>query len=1063
MPVSVEIPVRLRIDPQAADTRLDDIEEALSAALRRALANSRKQVLEPRGGYLAPLLEEPQLMFTGDGLAALSPHSRDALEACVRRALAAALRDAELLERDPDVPDPLGEAASERVDDERHLPLHGRYLVPAYQGGGNQVPLPVEGDPDPTVTSVRIARWQEANPDWGVDEWIYNFVNAYTDHPPALGPTDWVGMIFRLGAGYGIKGFRLADRNRVVFSTVEVLDGVLQLVELHTFQSASRGLNLDVKEVVAHLSTDATMSVRWLPEASSVEGRRRVLTEFERNVIADALEPERARLLAQVGPQAYEAELASKVEATVNRLAEDEQVKSFAVLDADGEQFLIRARSEAPGFLGANPMPLVPYVSQAYVTPDEAARLREQGMGDESDTGLAGGEGGEGAGVEGGAGGPPGFVLGADGQPSPEGSMPFPTIEVQDAEVFLCEPFLGEPSVQQLGADGERLRQGINAVAARLAITPCEFAGQFALHAAGVLAGRAKAVGQAGAQDRGGILEPPAGVGNLGTAEFTAAASPARQLLRHLAASVPVLNDLSHEISSVYLKPEHRGAISGWESASWVLRYASNFERLIINAAAYVYGATCQVTMAQLLHASRDAIYERQLHLEDYTTMFEQVLLPRLERVDELMRWRNAIRDYEVAKAMAESDYGGEVAVPSTAWRAAPPGTTSAEAVAARSWPDARDALLDAVQPSTPPAGPPPGGHKRGEVVDSGAVVGVDDGTGRIWTTDAIEAAIIMRRGTLESIDPLIKQFADLPEVMERLRGGRDHVKSTLDSIMNEMLDHNLEILGKVQESWEYSFRAGRISPSLKQQTIPGTGFQLQGIHLIAHQAVGDAFGGHVTYTLAIRSLFEGELNRALGLTLIEFGGLILVAIICPPLAVALGFGTALYHYAEAVEREHLYQALINPELVLSRAEVEAELFAAEIGVALAFLPEVGNVLKGGSAVVRTVAKEGLVGAAAVATTSVREALSLSAEEVGGMLARSISKQVAEQLKHGLLVALVREIATMQIAGKFIEVVMRPIIGAVEREVLVTGAQGGLDRALEHKLALLPRAEAVSD
>jgi hypothetical protein len=224
MPVTVDVPVRLRLDPLAIDTRMDDIRDALSAALGRALENSRKEVLEPRGGYLTAAIGQPLLSWGGPGLAALSPEAGAAVENCVGQALAEAVRSAGLLGGDGEVPVPLGDAPSERVDGERHMPYHGRYLVPEYQGG-SIVALPVDGDRLPPPASVRIARWEEPRADWGAREWIETFVTAYATHPCSLGPTDWVGIVFRLGKGYGVKGFRLLDRNRIAVDTVDVLDG----------------------------------------------------------------------------------------------------------------------------------------------------------------------------------------------------------------------------------------------------------------------------------------------------------------------------------------------------------------------------------------------------------------------------------------------------------------------------------------------------------------------------------------------------------------------------------------------------------------------------------------------------------------------------------------------------------------------------------------------------------------------------------------------------------------------------------------------------------------------
>ena len=54
MPVRVNMPIRLRVEAHGLDRRLDDVGEAVEAAVKRARAASRKAVLEPRGGYVGP-------------------------------------------------------------------------------------------------------------------------------------------------------------------------------------------------------------------------------------------------------------------------------------------------------------------------------------------------------------------------------------------------------------------------------------------------------------------------------------------------------------------------------------------------------------------------------------------------------------------------------------------------------------------------------------------------------------------------------------------------------------------------------------------------------------------------------------------------------------------------------------------------------------------------------------------------------------------------------------------------------------------------------------------------
>ena len=69
MAVKVEIPVRIRVDHRSLDERADELERALSAAAARALARSREVVIDPRGGFLDAVLDDPTFLWSGSALA----------------------------------------------------------------------------------------------------------------------------------------------------------------------------------------------------------------------------------------------------------------------------------------------------------------------------------------------------------------------------------------------------------------------------------------------------------------------------------------------------------------------------------------------------------------------------------------------------------------------------------------------------------------------------------------------------------------------------------------------------------------------------------------------------------------------------------------------------------------------------------------------------------------------------------------------------------------------------------------------------------------------------------
>jgi hypothetical protein len=246
------------------------------------------------------------------------------------------------------------------------------------------------------------------------------------------------------------------------------------------------------------------------------------------------------------------------------------------------------------------------------------------------------------------------------------------------------------------------------------------------------------------------------------------------------------------------------------------------------------------------------------------------------------------------------------------------------------------------------------------------------------------------------------------------------------------MLADNAEQAGEVEDSWIYAFRASRISESIPHATVPYTSYPLHGIHLQAHNAVGDAFRGDGFYAQGINALFGAELGRLGLISFFEFTGTLLLAVACPPLAAAAGIALAAYHLEEAEEKQRLYRSLIDPELVITRAEVEQELFMARLGFALAVIPEAGTILRGGSQVARLVARTGV---------------STGARLAGRRLARYLLEESMQSLRRGIVVAFVREIAQNVVIDEVAQRVLEPIVAQIEREATITGPAGGAQGA----------------
>src|SRR5262245_20764045 len=160
MPVSVHIPIRIRVDPQAVSERIDDLKEALSAALRRALANSRELVLARRGGYVTTVLNRPQVTWSGAGLDRISSSERSRVEECIA-GLCAELCGSENIatwgrRKDATAADGLT-AISEPLDDSRWDSDRGLYSIPSYDTPGEIEAIPTSESGQAKTKIVELA------------------------------------------------------------------------------------------------------------------------------------------------------------------------------------------------------------------------------------------------------------------------------------------------------------------------------------------------------------------------------------------------------------------------------------------------------------------------------------------------------------------------------------------------------------------------------------------------------------------------------------------------------------------------------------------------------------------------------------------------------------------------------------------------------------------------------------------------------------------------------------------------------------------------------------------
>jgi hypothetical protein len=1049
MPVSVHIPIRIKVDPGALRELRPALEEAFVAAVGRALGNSRKVVVEERGGYMGIRLAPPDVTWSGDGLHAVHEADRTEIEEMLSSALFAAAGACGLLQlagAPQRVPAPLSGHVEEMLDQDRYSSLLGVYAIPSHDREGEPVAVPVDPDKAPLDEAGLFEvewQWRTIDPSRELREAIHVEMGVRGLELPERG---YLGIIFQRADGRKyLSLLHLPDQGEIATAP---LTGLFRL------ELSGEGKDARFRQAPVAMPPRALYRIRWYARGQSREDRVDAYRRFFGEFLKETIRARAERLSTKIKRSEFSAQLEIKVEKIlaemVDRLERTApETRSFLELTVDGTHCLLQTGLDLPADLDTELIPIVDFrearakerkPTEAGAEPGPPAVPGPgEGTGGRHGRGAAGvGEETTGEGLAGREdAGPPGFVV-VPGAPAEEAGAPLYPPSLGKGELRECSPLLGEPALEQLGEDGGLLRQSIREIAAKLQIEPCEYAACFCLMAAEALSARAAAVTRQGVTETGFTMPVGAGRGNLGLLEFTPTTSPAIQFFRHLAGVVPLITRLSSIVRLVYAKPEHRGKIQGhWghDPSGWSLHFLMELTPEMKSAVAYMFAATCQIILLQILRSSREQIQARLNRMDQYAAAFEQVIVPSLMKIEEITRLRERLRSWKRLD-LAERTMRG--VLPS----GRPGPNLLAVPMVQTSWLLATRDLTEMLKAGMRA----PQGRRgvAGEVLFEGDEPRIWDSAGCLWTEGGLESAMVVRRGLIESVDPLVKQLVDLDEVLDRFRNRGEGVRGELENILREMLAHNQEMLEKTEASWEFAFRAGKIRENLKARTVPGTSFALDGVHLLAHDQIGDFFRGDPHYAIGINALFNWELGAQSIKAFFEYGALILLAVFCPPAAFVAGAALSLRDYGKATERERLYQSLIDPELVLTRAEVEMDLFAARLGVALSFVPEVGSILGRGAALA---VRLGARGTARAAAGTARGLYRAGPRKIGAKIGKWITSSTAESLKHGVSIAFLREIATDQFMDRFLTLMIHPIIESLEREIAVAGSQGGISGA----------------
>src|SRR6266852_400831 len=147
MPVSIYIPIRMRLDPAALQKREAHIQEALADGVGRALKNSVKSVAAHRGRFVEVAVASPEFTWFGEALAEVLPASREQFELLWSQVLVdtvAANGAGRSGKDDSSTPEPLPERIFERFDPLRWDRRRRLYRIPSYEGEAEEE-APVEG------------------------------------------------------------------------------------------------------------------------------------------------------------------------------------------------------------------------------------------------------------------------------------------------------------------------------------------------------------------------------------------------------------------------------------------------------------------------------------------------------------------------------------------------------------------------------------------------------------------------------------------------------------------------------------------------------------------------------------------------------------------------------------------------------------------------------------------------------------------------------------------------------------------------------------------------------
>lgn len=907
MPVHVNIPIRIRLRENILADDNATWEHQLNTAIQSALNASFETVLSKRGAYVSPRFHLPTFHWHSGFSSTQNPEQT---QRKIHRAISRAVSSTSAtLPSISTLPTPLETPPSENLDKARLAEILQLYNIPSYDDEGTPIPVPVTSSQAPPADvdftlSYRFRDFQ--NPNDGINAAINLVFNKHNGNPPSN---------LQVGALYKCRGINFIEIADVTFNGNRWRYNISLSISGFTFknwQITQTDSGKRFQRAPLNLDPSASYRISFAGNVQNQDDARVILDNFLRPQLINMIQAQADRLGA-ISPETIQAQANEIAELEIERTVQNlsNTIRSILYFHEGGNTHLI-----------TTPQQVNPDLNCHLVVPTEEVVIPESGTQ---------GSGGSGSADSDGAGSDSGNSNGSAGNTG--AATPFPSTP-QDASSIPCEPFLQEPHLDDLQG-GDFLRGLIDEIAARLQITPCYYAAQFAIKAATQIGGRAAAIGAyANDEDHEAFIQQnPAPDLSSGVIEFRAIASPAIQFMRVLGSIVPRLTSLTNSILSIYgleqnshlFAPRYHGTMSLWQ-----LRFLEAYTPAIRTSTGFMFVATCRIIMQQNLNSSQKNIQQHIDHLDTYAPIFEQLLSVHLFEIE-------ALEELQQTLKRAMPDYYEGVY-----------GDTLLEVVSG-DWTGAYNALAQSLDPSASTNID----RNTQDSIAEGEIVGTDnnkkirDRNGNLWGMSELNQAIAIRRGLASGIDPLVNQIIEDDDLLQRFRDNPNNIKSVLRELLFEMAAANLQTSQRNRSDPWFAFKASQINElnaeNLSARTIARTHYALGGIHAQVHSLIGASFEGDPYYASGVSFVLTAELSRQDLSDFFMLTGVVLLSIACAPLAMAAGIVMSAHELDKANIRRQTFRSLLNPEGVASRAEVEAQEFAAYLGAALTIMPYVGR------------------------------------------------------------------------------------------------------------------------